>query len=201
MKEVSCTVELATVTITACAGIISCHPNAVLSVSPVHPHDLTNVKRWPRLPFYDDRHLYIRWKAKAFLQMNASNLACGEILVAATQRPYWEASIPPVVVVSSVPGADFKFKQGGYLPYQNPRLTINAAGNLNVLQDHMKQEAAGQKRKVAADTKEAEFAESYKQWERNDYKVGKEVTRRTNGTKERREMNFARFGYSLLALD
>jgi hypothetical protein len=70
MKEVSDTVELTTVTITACTGNISCHPNAVLSVSPVHPHDLTNVKRWPHLPFYADWQLYIRWKAKAFLQLN-----------------------------------------------------------------------------------------------------------------------------------
>ena len=43
---------------------------------------------------------------------------------------------------------------------------------------------------------EAEFVESYKQWERDAYKRGKEVTRRTNGTKERKEMNLARFCYN-----
>jgi len=46
-REVAKNVEMATVTITTCTGNISCHPHAILSVSPVHPHDFTNHKRWP----------------------------------------------------------------------------------------------------------------------------------------------------------
>ncbi len=135
MKEVSDTVELTSVTITACTKNISCHPNIVLSVSPVHPHDLTNVKRWPHLPFYDDWQLYIRWKARVFLQLNVADLTCGELLVVASHKPSWEATDPPVVVASRVPGADFKVEMGGYLPYQNAKLSANAASNLEVLQD------------------------------------------------------------------
>ncbi len=87
MKEVLNTVELTTFTITACTENISCHSNVVLLVSPVHPHDLTNVKRWPHLPFYDDWQLYMRWNAKEFLQLNVADLTCGEMLVAATHKP------------------------------------------------------------------------------------------------------------------
>ena len=85
------------------------------------------------------------------------------------------------------------------MPYQNPKLSANAEGNLEVLQDQMKKEEAVRKRKAAVDAKrfkEAEFLESYKQWERDAYTRGKQVTRRTNGTKERAEINLARFGYS-----
>ena len=61
----------------------------------------------------------------------------------------------------------------------------------------MEKEAAGQKRKAAEEAKEAAFMESYKEWERNAYRLGKAVTRRTCGTKERRAANMARFGYSM----
>ncbi len=44
-KEVSENVKLHTVNITACPGIISCIPNTVLSVSPMHPHYFINCKR------------------------------------------------------------------------------------------------------------------------------------------------------------
>ena len=60
----------------------------------------------------------------------------------------------------------------------------------------MKKEEAERKRKASVDAKEAEFVESYEQWERDAYTRCKEVTRKTNGTKERAEMNLARFGYS-----
>jgi len=60
------------------------------------------------------------------------------MLVAATHKPSWEATDPPVVVAARLPGADFKMTRGGYLPYQNPKLTGNAVGNLEVLQDQMK---------------------------------------------------------------
>jgi len=197
MKEVSDTVELTTVTVTACTGNISCHPNAVLAVSPIHPHDFNNVRRWPHLPFYNDWQLYIRWKAKVFLQRNVADLACGETLVAATMKTSWEAKDPPILVASRVPGAAFKLKFGCHLPYQNPKLTSNVAGSLAVLQDHMEKEAAGQKRKAAEEAKEAAFMESYKEWERNAYRLGKAVTRRTCGTKERRAANMLAFGYSM----
>jgi hypothetical protein len=190
-------VELTTVTITACTGNKSCHSNDVLSVSPVHPHDLTNVKRWTHLPFYNDWQLYIRWKVKAFLRLNAADLTHGEMLVAATMKPSWEATDPPVTVESRVPGACFKLKRAGYLPYQNPRLSRNDAGSLAVLEDHIHKEAAEQKRKVAEDAVEAAFVESYKQWERDAYIRGKEVTMRTCRIKERREANLARYGYSM----
>jgi hypothetical protein len=199
MKEVSDTVELTTVTITACTGIISCHPNDVLSVSPVHPHDLTNVKRWPHLPFYNDWQLYIRWKAKEFLQLNMADLTSGEMLVPATHKPSWEAKDPSVVVASRVPGADFKLKLGGYLPYQSPKLTASDACNLEVLQDQMKKEEAARKCKAAVVAKEAQFVESYKQWERDAYTRGKQVTKRTSGTKERAQMNLARFAHTATA--
>ena len=57
--------------------------------------------------------LYIRWKAKEFLQLNMADLTCGEMLVAATHKPSWEATDPPVVVASRVTGAYFKLKLGG----------------------------------------------------------------------------------------
>jgi hypothetical protein len=53
-REAAQNVELTIVTITACTGNIACQPHADLSVSPMHPHDFTNSKRWPHLPFYDD---------------------------------------------------------------------------------------------------------------------------------------------------
>ena len=83
--------------------------------------------------------------------------------MAATHEPSWEATEPPVVVASKVPGADFKLKRGGYLPFQNPKLTGNDADNLEVLQNQMKKEEAGLKRKAAVDAKEVEFMEFYKQ--------------------------------------
>ena len=58
-------------------------------------------------------------------------------------------------------------------------------------------EEAGLKRKTVVDAKEAEFVESYKQWERDAYIRGKEVTMRTCGTQERRDANLARYGYSM----
>ncbi len=67
-KEVAENIELYTVTITACTGIISCHPNTFMFISPLHPHDFTNCKRWPHLPFYNDWHLYIRWKCEVLLK-------------------------------------------------------------------------------------------------------------------------------------
>ena len=42
---------------------------------------------------------------------------------------------------------------------------------------------------------EAAFVEEYQQWERGTYILGKEITMRTCGTKERRAANMARFGY------
>ncbi len=77
MNKALDTVELTTVTITACTGNISCNPNVVLSVSPMHSHNLTNIKLWPYLPFYNDWELYIRRKVKAFLQLNAADLTGG----------------------------------------------------------------------------------------------------------------------------
>ena len=67
---------------------------------------------------------------------------------------------------------------------------------MDTLQDEMEKRAAQQKRVVAEDAKEAAFVEAYKQWEREAYRIGKQITRRTNGTKERQEINFAQFGYS-----
>ncbi len=60
----------------------------------------------------------------------------------------------------------------------------------------MEKRAAQQKRIAAEDAKEAEFVEAYKQWEREAYRIGKAITIKTNGTKERRKANFARFDYS-----
>jgi hypothetical protein len=108
------------------------------------------------------------------------------MLVAATMKPSWEATNPPVVVEFKVPGAGFNLKREGYMPYQNPRLSRNVAGSLAVLQDHMHKEATWQKRKAAEDAFEAAFVESYKQWKRDAYIMGKGVTMRTCGTKERR---------------
>ncbi len=51
-------------------GIISWNPKAVLSFLPLHPHDFTNYKRWPHLPFCNHWQLYIRWKVKFFLRRN-----------------------------------------------------------------------------------------------------------------------------------
>ena len=127
-REVARNVELTAVTITTCTGNIACLPHAVLSVSPVHPHDFTNCKRWPHLPFYNDWQLYIRWKAKFFLRRNQEHLECGDVLVAATKELTWEASDPLVVVPTRVPGADFKVKPDCFLPYQNPKLTSSIAG-------------------------------------------------------------------------
>ncbi len=115
--------------------------------------------------------------------------------MAVTHKPSWEATDPPVVVASRVPGADFKLKMGGYLPYQNPKLSANVAGNLEVPQEQIKKEGAGRERKAAVDDKEAVFFESYKQWERDAYTRDKQVTKKTNGAKERAEMNLARCGY------
>ena len=53
-KDMSENVESYTITIVARTGIISCILNAVLFISLVHPHDFTNYKRWPHLPFYND---------------------------------------------------------------------------------------------------------------------------------------------------
>jgi hypothetical protein len=65
------------------------------------------------------------------------------------------------------------------------------------MQDHMQKEAAEQKRKAAEVAIEAAFVEFYKQWERDAYIRGKEVTMRTCGTHERRDANLARYGYSM----
>ena len=158
-REVSSTTELTTVTITACTGIIACIPNAVLAVSPVHPHDFSNCKRWPHLPFYSDWQLYIRWKTKHFLKRNEEFLQCGEMLVAATEKDTWEAKQPPDVVPSRVPGKDFKLTRRCALPYQNPKLS-RGASNMETVQDQLK-------RKAAEDDKEAAFIDEYQQWERN----------------------------------
>jgi hypothetical protein len=86
-REVAKNVELATVPITTYTGNISCYPYVVLSVSPVHPHDFTNHKRWPHLPFYNDWQLYIRWKAKFYLRRNEEYPECGQMLVPAAREP------------------------------------------------------------------------------------------------------------------
>ena len=194
-KEVSQSIELFTVTVIACTGIISCTPNAVLSVSPVHPRDFDNCKRWPHLPFYNDWQLYIRWKVKFFLRRNQEHLACGDILVEATKKASWEAEESPVVVALLVPGDDFIVTPSSYLHYQNPKLSRAVAG-VDTLQDEMEKRAARHKRVATEDAREAEFLEKYKQWERDAYRIGKQITKRTNGTKETQEMNFARFGYN-----
>ena len=85
-KEVAQNVKLTTVTITACTGNKACHPHAVLSFSPKHPHEFTNSKRWPHLPFYNDWQLYIRWKAKFYLRRNQDHLECGDVLVTTTKE-------------------------------------------------------------------------------------------------------------------
>jgi len=132
---------------------------------------------------------------KFFLRRNMEHLARGEILVEATKKATWEADEPPVVVQSLVPGADFRSSPTSYLPYQNPKLSRAVAG-MDTLQDEMEKRAAKQKRAAAEDAKEAAFLEEYKQWERDAYRIGKEITMRTNGTAERAKENFARFGYS-----
>jgi hypothetical protein len=186
-REVSKNVELTTVTITTCTGNISCHPHAVLAVSPMHPHDFTNHRRWPHLPFYNDWQLYIRWKAKHYLRRNEEFLHKGGVLVAATKESTWEAEEPPVLVASLVPAANFKVTPRCALPYQNPKLTRESAG-METIKESLK-------RKAVEDAREAAFLEELAQWERNAYALGKEITLRTCGTEERRKANLARFGY------
>ena len=56
----------------------------------------------------------------------------------------------------------------------------------------------GNSTKLAAteDAKEATIVEEYKQWERDAYRIGAEIARRTIGTVERHKANFAKLGYS-----
>jgi hypothetical protein len=44
-QQVSQSVDLITVDISACTGVVSCHPNTVLHVSPVHSHDTSDDKK------------------------------------------------------------------------------------------------------------------------------------------------------------
>ena len=132
---------------------------------------------------------------KFFLRRNREHLACGDILVEATKRTSWEADEPPVAVESRVPDDGFIVTPRSFLPYQNPKLSTTVAG-VDTLQDEMEKRAASQKRIAVEDAREAAFLEEYKQWERDAYRIGKDITRRTNGTKERQEANFAKFGYS-----
>jgi hypothetical protein len=97
---------------------------------------------------------------------------------------------PPVVVESLVPRDDFIVTQRSYLPYHNPKISSVVVGGDN-LRDEMTKWAARQKRVAEEDAKEAAFVEQYKQRERDAYRLGKETTRRTNGTKEKREENVA----------
>ena len=107
-----------------------------------------------------------------------------------------EASDPPAVVPTRVPGADFKVKPDCFLPYQNPKLTRSIAG-VETLREANKKRAAEQKRKAVEDAAEAAFVEEFQQWERDAYIQGKEITMRTCGTKERRAANMARFRYNM----
>jgi hypothetical protein len=190
-------VDLTTVAITACTGVVSCHPKTTLHVTPVHPDDTSDNKttlgRWPHLPFYNDWKLYVRWKCKHFLRMNQKDLVCGDILVKATRGEEWYASTPPTLVESRVPGPDFKVTRRGYLPYQHPALTQTSAG-VATLKDHMEGMKRVQERKNRVDT---HYQEDYEAWERRAYIVGKEVTERTCGTEERRRDNLALYGYSM----
>ena len=135
---ISETVDLTTVTITACTGSISLRENTVVAVSPKHPHDFGNVKRWKHLPFYNDWQLYVRYKTKFLLVANKQWLMQAKVLMRAVLKPTWEAPHPPTLVESRVPGPDFAVTRRGYLPYQHPALTRTVAG-LATLKEHLVQ--------------------------------------------------------------
>ena len=193
-KQVSEDVELTKVTITACTGNVACHAATTLHVSPAHPHDVNNIKRWTHLPFYSNWQLYVRYKCKFYLRRNMKYLLCQAILTKAISEPTWEACTPPTLVASRVPEEDFKVTRRGYLPYQNPKLTSDASG-VATLKEHLEKEEKIQKRAAIEDAAEAAFIEAYQEWEREGYRRGKEITMRTCGTKERQDANLARFGY------
>jgi hypothetical protein len=44
-QQVSQSVDLITVAISACTGVVSFHPNTILHVSPNHPHDTSDDKK------------------------------------------------------------------------------------------------------------------------------------------------------------
>ena len=185
-------------TITACAGTVSCHRATTLHVSPAHPHDVNNIKRWTHLPFYSNWQLYIRYKCNIFLKKNMRHLECADILMEAISKPTWEASSPPTVVAARIPGEDFEVTRRGYLPYQHPKLTSDASG-VATIKEHLEKEAMEKKRVAIEDAAEAAHIQAYQAWERVGYRIGKEITMRTCATKERQEANWARFGYSMAA--
>ena len=192
--------DLNTVVITACTGVVSCHPKTTLHVSPVHPHDTSDDKktlgRWTHLPFYNDWKLYIRYKCKKFLKFNEKFLNCSDILIKATDLPTWCASVPPEVVQNRVPGPDFKVTKRGYLAYQHPALTRASAG-LKTLREHNEEMEKERMISEREDEVDAAIEKEYEAWERRGYKVEKEITIRTCGTEERRKANLARWGYSM----
>ena len=77
-----------------------------------------------------------------------------------------------------------------------PQAYRSIAG-VETLREVEEKRAAEQKRKAVEDAKKAEFVEAFQQWEWDAYIMGKEITMRTCGTKERWAANMAKFGYNM----